>query len=83
MCLDTDSATTPDVVLYRYIDSIISKVKKEDLIEKVTTKVATDSAWQFYKFLGIAFPSVEVSTTSNPSNTKFFFILLILIDAQS
>jgi len=50
------------------IESIISKVKKEDLIEKVTTKVATDSAWQFYKFLGIAFHIYEMNTPIGKAN---------------
>ncbi len=51
-----DSFENPVVVDNKNdIESIISKVKKEDLIEKVTRQVANNSAWKFYKFLGIAF----------------------------
>jgi hypothetical protein len=51
-----DSFENPVVVDNKNdIESIISKVKKEDLIEKVTIKVANNSAWKFYKILGIAF----------------------------
>jgi len=64
-----DSFENPVVVDNKNdIESIISKVKKEDLIEKVTTKVANNSAWQFYKFLGIAFHIYEMNTPIGKAN---------------
>ncbi len=64
-----DSFENPVVVDNKNdIESIISKVKKEDLIEKVTRQVANNSAWKFYKFLGIAFHIYEMNTPIGKAN---------------
>jgi hypothetical protein len=64
-----DSFENPVVVDNKNdIESIISKVQKEDLIEKVTRQVANNSAWKFYKFLGIAFHIYEMNTPIGKAN---------------
>ena len=50
------------------IERIISKVEKEDLIEKLTRQVANNSAWKFYKFLGITFHIYEMNTPIGKAN---------------
>ena len=64
-----DSFENPVVVDNKNdIKSIISKVQKEDLIEKITRQVANNSAWKFYKFLGIAFHIYEMNTPIGKAN---------------
>ena len=50
------------------IERIIAKVEKEDLIEKLTKQVANNSAWKFYKFLGITFHIYEMNTPIGKAN---------------
>ena len=64
-----DSFENPVVVDNKNdIERIIAKVEKEDLIEKVTRQVANNSAWKFYKFLGIAFHIYEMNTPIGKAN---------------
>ena len=64
-----DSFENPVVVDNKNdIERIISKVEKEDLIEKITRQVANNSAWKFYKFLGIAFHIYEMNTPIGKAN---------------